>query len=454
MAISAKSRSRRVLIEEASADDSLNDNNPGMHPGHELSDLRNAQRQPAGEQVIHYARFAQISSFPDHPEAASASSVTPPPMDAAVEKQEDEKSPVRRRVALTCICSFFFHAGLVIALTIFAPEPSFEAIEDAGEAVSVVVYGDSDLDQTSAGDPDLEIKPDEIAAEEVEPDTIQSTRQTAELQPTETQSEQAQPMDAEPVEAVQPAQEVTRVSPETVVAAEPEILVSENPADTFVAQPMATVVPEQPLPDDMPTVAPLQAETATVQPTEVQPTEVQPEEVKPIETAEVSPEPEEKPVPTPKPKIEKPKAVEKKQPQKSVRPTGGREGSSRQDSTKGVSTGQDAPQTDGTSTTAGRGDGMGSAAVANYPGKIQKRIRRAVRVPEEYKKMKGVTVSVRLTINGTGRVDALSVSRSSGIAELDKVVLDGVRRAAPFPPLPSEWGKSTWSFTQNVEVSR
>ena len=453
MAISAKSRSRHVLIEEESADTSLNDNNPGMHPGHELSDLRNAQRQPAGEQVIHYARFAQISSFPDHPEAAPAAPATPLPMDAAVEKQEDEKKPVRRRLTLTCIGSLFFHAGLVVALTIFAPQPSFEAIEDAGEAVSVVVYGDSDMTQQLAGDPDLEVKPEEIAAEEVEPDTVQSATLAAELQPAETQPEQAQPVDAEPVEAVQPAQEVTRVSPETAVAAEPEILVSANPSETFVAQPMATAVPEQPLPDEMPTVVmPEHAETAAVQPTEIQPVEVQPEEVKPVEAAEVSPEPEQKPLP--KPKLEKPKVAEKKQPKKRVQPTGGKEGSDRQESTKGVSTGQDAPETDGTSVAAGRGDGMGSAAVANYPGKVQKRIRRSVRVPNEYKEMKGVTVSVRLTINGTGRVDALSIARSSGIAELDRVVLDGVRRAAPFPPLPSEWGKATWSFNQSIEVSR
>jgi len=305
-----------------------------------------------------------------------------------------------------------------------------------------------------AGDPDLEVKPEEIAAEEVEPDTVQSTTQTAELQPAETQPEQARPVDPEPVEAVQPAQEVTRVSPETAVAAEPEILVSENPSETFGAQPMATAVPEQPLSDEIPTAVSERAETATVQPTEVQPVEVQPEEVKPVETAEISPEPELKPLPTPKPKLEKPKVAEKKQPKKRVQPTGGKEGSDRQESTKGVSSGQDAPETDGTSVAAGRGDGMGSAAVANYPGKVQKRIRRSVRVPNEYKEMKGVTVSVRLTINGTGRVDALSITRSSGIAELDRVVLDGVRRAAPFPPLPSEWGKATWSFTQSVEVSR
>ncbi|MGO6970454.1 energy transducer TonB family protein [Rhizobium leguminosarum] len=445
MAISAKSRSRQVLIGEPDADGGLNDNN--MHPGHELSDLRNVQRQPAGEAVVHYARFAQISSFPDHPETEPTASVPAPPMDAAVEKQEDEKAPVRRRVALTCVGSFLFHAGLVVALTLFVPKPPNEVIEDAGEAVSVVVFGDFDVDQTSAGDPELEVKPEEIAAEEVKPDTVQSTTETDEVQPTEMQPEQAQPVEAESVEAVSPSQEVTRVSPETVVAAEPEILVSQNPAETFVAQPMATAVPEQPVPDIMPTTVPEQVVA-------VQPTEVQPEEVKPVEAAEVSPEPEERPEPQPKSKIEKPKPEEKKPPRKKVEPTGGKNGTDRKDTTRGVATGQDAPEFNGMATTAGRGDGIGSAAVANYPGKVQKRIRRAIRVPNEYKRMgEAISVRVRLTIDGTGRLSSVSVAGSSGIPDLDKAALDGVRRAAPFPPLPPQWGKASWSFTQEVQVT-
>ncbi|PCK79207.1 TonB family protein [Rhizobium sophoriradicis] len=429
MAISAKTRSRQVLIGEADAGGSLNDNTPGMHPGHELPELLNAQRQPAGETVVHYTRFAQISSFPDHPESVPAATVPPPPMDAAVEKQEDEKAPVRRRVALTCVGSFFFHAGLAIALALFAPKPPTEVIEDAGEAVSVIVFGDYDIDQTSAGDPELELKPDEIATEEAKPDTVQ-------------------PVEVESVDAMQPAQEVTRISPETVVAAEPEILVSQNPADTFVAQPMAAAVPEQPVPDIMPTTAPEQVAPA------VQPTEVLPEEVKPVEAAEVSSKPGEKPELKPKLKVEKPKPDEKRQSRKKEEPTGGKNGSDRKDTTRGVATGQDAPESSGMSTGAGRGDGAGSAAVANYPGKVQKRIRRAIRVPSEYKRMgEAISVRLRLTIDGTGRLSSVSVAGSSGIPDLDKAALDGVRRAAPFPPFPPEWGKTSWSFTQEVQVT-
>lgn len=237
------------------------------------------------------------------------------------------------------------------------------------------------------------------------------------------------------MEAVSPSQEVTRVSPETVVAAEPEVLVSQNPAETVVAQPMATAVPEQPVPDIVPTTVPEQVVA-------VQPTEVQPEEVKPVEAAEVSPEPEARPEPQPKSKIEKPKPEEKKPPRKKVEPTGGKNGTDRKDTTRGVATGQDAPEFNGMATTAGRGDGIGSAAVANYPGKVQKRIRRAIRVPNEYKRMgEAISVRVRLTIDGTGRLSSVSVAGSSGIPDLDKAALDGVRRAAPFPPLPPQWAR-------------
>ncbi len=174
MAISAKSRSRHVLIEEASADESLNDNNPGMHPGHELSDLHNVQRQPAGEQVIHYARAAQISSFPDHPEAAPASSVTPPPMDAAVEKQEDEKKPVQRRLTVTCICSLIFHATLAAALFVAYPEAlrTRRCWKQVKQSASLC-YGSSDADESAAGETETSLFNRRLFPKRSQPDTIQ-----------------------------------------------------------------------------------------------------------------------------------------------------------------------------------------------------------------------------------------------------------------------------------------
>ncbi|MBX5197135.1 TonB family protein [Rhizobium sp. NZLR10] len=439
MAISAKSRSRQVLIGEPDADGSLNDNY--MHPGHELSDLRNAPRQPAGEAVVHYARFAQISSFPDHPEAASTARAAAPAMDAAVEKQEGEKKPVRRRLALTCVGSLIFHATLAAMLIIAFPKAPEEAIEEAGEAVSVVMYGNSDVDQTAAGETDVTVQ-EEIIPEAVEPDTIQPT-EAANLQP-----ETVQPTDVSPVEAQDPIQqapvpEVTRVSPETAAAVAPEVLVSEVPAETAVLQPLSTVVPEEQKPaDDIPT---------DVQPSNTPPVAaVEPEEVKPVETAEVQSEPDEPQeivTPEPKPKEvtqEKPKPVEKKRP---LKRTAGSQGETQQDSTRGVAEGDRSAQSDRNSRTAGNNNGVGTAVFANYDGKVRSRIRRAIRTP------RGVegTVVVSFSVNGSGGLTSVRVVSGSGILEIDKRAVDAIRRAAPFGPTPGGNGRSFTSVPIAVE---
>ncbi|MGO7989621.1 TonB family protein [Rhizobium leguminosarum] len=444
MAISAKTRSRQVLIGEPDADGGLNDNN--MHPGHELSDLRNVQRQPAGEAVVHYARFAQISSFPDHPEAEPTASVPAPPMDAAVEKQEDEKKPVRRRVALTCICSLIFHATLAAVLIVAFPKAPEEAVEEAGQALSVVMYGDFDVDQTAAGETETTVQ-QEIIPEPVQPETIQPT-EMAEVQPTEVAPVETQ----DPIQQA-PAPEVTRVSPETAAAVEPEILVSEVPAEESVAQPMSTVIPEQ-------QQVPVDTVSPEIQPTAVQPTEVQPatqpevaetpQEVKPVETAEVQPEPEqpeEVVTPTPKPKVttqEKPKPVEKKRPPQKA---AGRNGEQQQNSERGIAEGDPSAQSDRNSQAASNNNGVGTAARANYGGKVRARIRRALREP---KNVSG-TAGVRLTITGSGNLVSAVISRSSGVPEIDQAAADAVRRASPFSPPP---GGISMSFTQVFEIGR
>ncbi|NEJ90961.1 TonB family protein [Rhizobium leguminosarum] len=444
MAISAKTRSRQVLIGEPDADGGLNDNN--MHPGHELSDLRNVQRQPAGEAVVHYARFAQISSFPDHPETEPAASVPAPPMDAAVEKQEDEKKPVRRRMALTCICSLIFHATLAAVLIVAFPKAPEEAVEEAGQAMSVVMYGDFDVDQTAAGETETTVQ-QEIIPEPVQPETIQPT-ETADVQPTEVAPVETQ----DPIQQA-PAPEVTRVSPETAAAVEPEILVSEVPAEESVAQPMSTVVPEQ-------QQVPVDTVSPEIQPTAVQPTEVQPatqpevaetpQEVKPVETAEVQPEPEQPEeivTPTPKPKVitqEKPKPVEKKRPPQKA---AGRNGEQQQNSERGIAEGDPSAQSDRNSQAPSNNNGVGTAARANYGGKVRARIRRALREPRNV----SGTAGVRLTITGSGNLVSAVIFRSSGVPEIDQAAADAVRRASPFSPPP---GGISMSFTQVFEIGR
>jgi protein TonB len=417
MVVSARAKSRQSLIDETVADIGVNDNSPGMHPGHELSDLRNAPRQPAAESVVHYTRLSQIDSFPQDPRSASSGQASVPPMDENVEMLATVSAVGKRAVALACAGSFIFHAALLVALLVGFVVTPHAPVEEAGEVVSVIILGDSDADQAAAGEVADEPQPEEIVAESVQPQTIQA-------------------------EAVPPTQEVTRVSPENVTAVEPEILTSQAPAESAVAQPMATEVPAE-IPPEVPPVAPVPAEIAPVQPTE---------------TAEIAPEPDKTQKPDPKPvaekTVQKPKPVEKKQPPKKAKVTSGSQGENNQDSKRGSADGNVAAASDQNSRSAGSSGGAGSAAVANYPGKVQSRIRRSVKVPSEYKRMSAsMNVRIRLSIGSTGGISGLSIARSSGIPELDQAVVDGVRRAAPFPPLPAEWGKPVWTFTQEVQVT-
>lgn len=430
MVVSARSKARQVLFDAPVADGGVNDNNPGMHPGHELSDLRNVARQPAAEAVIHYTRQAQISSFPLDPRSASAGNAAAPLMDASVETPAGRARNGKLGVTAACIGSVIFHGALVAALLVgFVVTPQ-EPVEEAGEVVSVIMLGDNEMDQQSSGDEQAEPQPDEIVAEPVQPETAQ--------QPTEVQPETS-PVEPQPVA---PTQEVTRVSPENVTAAEPEVLTSLAPAETSVVQPTATEVPTE-VPPEVPPATPTTPEEVTA--------------VQSTETAEVLPEPETVPTPDPRPvaekPVQKPKPVEKKPPPKKTVVRAGSQGENKQDSRRGVSDGTDAAS-DQNSRSAGNRSGSGSAAVANYPGKVQSKIRRSIRVPNEYKRMNAaMTVRIRLSIDGSGSLSGLSVARSSGIPELDQAVVDGVRRAAPFPPLPSEWGKPVWTFTQEVQVT-
>lgn len=438
MAISAKTRSRQVLIGEADADSSLNDNTPGMHPGHELSELRNAPPQPAGEAVIHYTRFAQISSFPDHPEIISAAPVSAPPMDATVEKQEDQKKPVRRRLALTCAGSLIFHATLAATLFMVMPKPSDETLMEAGEAISIVMLGSSDADQSAAGETEVTIE-EEVVPEAVEPDTVTPV-ETAEVQP-----EAIQPADAKPVEALQPMQEVTRQSAETVIAAEPEVLVSETPAETAVAQPMSTLVPEQS--PEMPTTSAEPPLTAAVQP--------EPEEIKPVETAAIAPEPEssaETVRPQLKPKREKPaekQPAERKQPPKKAQ---GSEGDAKQEARRGAADGQaDANSNDNSRTSGGR-SGAGGASEANYKGKLVARLFRCVDRMESRYRTAHVTLTVRITVSRDGDVTASGIVRGSSLPEVDSAALARVA-SCNLPAMPDAIPASSRSYTFPVQVT-
>lgn len=75
---------------------------------------------------------------------------------------------------------------------------------------------------------------------------------------------------------------------------------------------------------------------------------------------------------------------------------------------------------------------QGNAAVSNYPGEVLRVIQRTrqARSPSRGRAL------VVFSVGNRGELAAASIAQSSGHPGLDRVALDHIRRAAPFPPPP------------------
>lgn len=112
-------------------------------------------------------------------------------------------------------------------------------------------------------------------------------------------------------------------------------------------------------------------------------------------------------------------------------------GNAQQDANRGAVTSR---PTTGQATQQGQGRQPNQAAVqaarqaaAAYPNVVMRRISR---VRRQNTRIRGVAV-VAFRIGSGGQLTSVSVGRSSGSAELDRIAINHVRRAAPFPPPPS-----------------
>jgi protein TonB len=191
----------------------------------------------------------------------------------------------------------------------------------------------------------------------------------------------------------------------------------------------------------------------------VPPALLQPAEpIQAIETASLAPVVEEEPqvVPIPRPRLvrtpvepvaepakETPKATTKpvERPQDeppSKQATLGNGGASDADSAASSKSGGG----------AGKTNAGGSAAVSKYPGLVQARVARAAKRP---KGSAGGEALVSFTVSASGGVTRIGLARSSGNDAVDQAAIAAVNRAAPFPPIPAEAGRSSWQFTVPIQ---
>jgi periplasmic protein TonB len=63
-------------------------------------------------------------------------------------------------------------------------------------------------------------------------------------------------------------------------------------------------------------------------------------------------------------------------------------------------------------------------------------------------------VVTQLTVGRDGRLLNAAVARSSGFPTLDRAVLDTVRRASPFPPLPADLAQDSYTFVVPINYTQ
>lgn len=284
------------------------------------------------------------------------------------------------------------------------PSSAPETIQSAG-AMSVAAVEPAEVPQIEAATP--------VAAETALPPEALSPTPVAPVAPTTAASvgEMAAPAQAVVASAAAAVETVSPVRAETVAASATSVASSE-PVQPVIEQ-MASLTPDvlEPLPEELQKA----------------------EKPKPVATEAKKPkkQPAEKPKEEPKPK--------KKQATAAV----GNGGKSEADAAAASS----APSGKGKSGTAGNG------AVDKYPGVVQRQLRRALRFPKGAGRARG-EVHVQFVVSASGGASQISVVKTSGEPIIDEAAIATVKRAAPFPPIPPEAGKSTWTFTIPLRFAR
>ncbi|UVK36509.1 TonB family protein [Mesorhizobium sp. AR10] len=376
-----------------------------------------------------------------------------------------------RKWKAAVVFSLVLHVAAAMAFLATGDEPVL--IEGADQSV-VMLLGNAPEDQSAAGDM-TEAPPEAtkvtlvtmLAPKPVETVEAQTVVATETTQPVETT--EAEAPDTATLEPLREAPERPTSAPDRV---DP---VPDEPATATTVDPLPEILTADQLQTDDNSVRQRAVQAMTT----VEATEAIPEKTAPVETfekvpAETEPQPapaEKKPQPL-KPQSEKPKKAEpekkpikkaqkaeaqknaekaSEKPSKKVRAGSG--GQNEADAKRGVAEGE----TEGKTATRSQGgkSGVGNASVSNYPGKVAAKLRRAVRgIPRSARAKARNDVQVSFTVNANGGVGGIRVARSSGSPELDAAALAVVRRAAPFPPIPADAGRSSWAFALPLGLAR
>lgn len=296
------------------------------------------------------------------------------------------------------------------------------------------------LDQTEPTEvPESDVE----TAVAVDPNEAVETREATEAQSTEVNAAQTKDVDVavetelQDTNAVTEAATVANVEP--VVTAQPELT---NSVDTL--QPSASLaVPREATPLQSLAPQPLIAVLMPLQPTQPQVLEeAQPAEaVDQLVAEDLNPAAVQRSL---RP-LARPASIAARQPAPAPRrtetprqqPTAQQpQGNAEVNARAGAQTAQ--PQSQSTATQSGSNanttqtSSASNADISNYRGQVRQRINRANRLSNSARG----TVRIRLVIGSNGRLQGTSVVSSSGNTRFDRLALQTVRRAGPFPRPP------------------
>ncbi|HWK01798.1 MAG TPA: energy transducer TonB [Xanthobacteraceae bacterium] len=98
-----------------------------------------------------------------------------------------------------------------------------------------------------------------------------------------------------------------------------------------------------------------------------------------------------------------------------------------------------------------RNDAGGNANTSSYQAQVLAHLQRYKSYPAAAKSagIRGVA-TVRFALSASGAVISASLARGSGASVLDQAAVAMVRRASPFPPIPSGLGRSQMAFSAPI----
>ncbi|TNB47919.1 TonB family protein [Martelella lutilitoris] len=403
-----------------------------------------------------------------------------------------DKSDRSRRLPMAALASILIH-GVAFAMALHVVEIIPEApAEEGGVVVSVVMLGNGDVDAAASGAE--EARPTEVETQTVPVEQAVTAAPEAlspaasEPPPQAMPAEQAQPVEmqaapmptpeavaAAPVETAEtrPAEAIGSAEAAALPRPEPAVLAvapSEAAAPDAVAPAAAVVSEAAPLPETAYAARPEVVETATPEAETValavatpQMEAITAQEDDPELAYDIAP-----PVPRPSPWDSEPlpedqvaarqaEAERRQAEQKRTVPrqSAGSGGQSASDARRGSVSGTSEQGATQAAESRSGSSGDGAAAMANYAGRVHARLARWVAAERYYRNLGPLTttVTIRLTLNRSGNITALSLARSSGNSQVDAVVLQRARAAGSFGPFPESYAGAQKSFTLPVNLT-